>query len=56
MAAQSSSAKAPRPEPSTSAILGRSLVRDWMNFAARVARANSEESLKRVVTVLGHIR
>ena len=37
----SSSANAPSPEPSTSAIFGRNFVFERMNFAARSARANS---------------
>src|SRR5258708_35077644 len=38
-----SSANAPKPEPSTNAILGRSLVLDRMNFAAFSAWRNSAE-------------
>src|SRR5579872_1408553 len=38
-----SSANAPSPEPRTSAILGRSLVFDRINFAARVACSNSTD-------------
>src|ERR1700680_2913844 len=39
---ENSSAKAPRPEPKTRAMRGRSLVRARVNFAARWARENSE--------------
>src|SRR5215813_3141686 len=38
-----SSAKAPSPDPRTSAIFGRSFVFDKMNFAARVACSNSPD-------------
>ena len=39
--AENSSANAPRPEPRTSAIFGRSFVCDRMNFAAFCALSNS---------------
>src|SRR5215467_9988474 len=45
VAPANSSAKAPRPEPSTTAIFGRSLVLPRMNLAATSASRNSRVAL-----------
>src|SRR5215470_19664563 len=55
LAFANSSAKAPRPEPRTRAIFGRSFVCLKMNFAAASARSNSPDFREEIFFALKRI-